>query len=62
VTEEGRRTILQLKHQRNSREFYASSYDIYRAVLLGGANTAAQAQEWLRSQKEPRQESRPPSY
>src|SRR5688500_1882398 len=28
MTEEGRRTILQLKHERNSRQFYASSHDI----------------------------------
>lgn len=62
MSEEGRRTILQLKHQRNSREFYASSHDICRAVLLGSATTAAESQEWLRLQKQPRRESRPPSY
>src|SRR5437016_2395555 len=37
MTEEGRQTILRLKHLRNSRRFGVSSYDIYRAVLLGNA-------------------------
>jgi hypothetical protein len=62
MTDEGRRTILQLKHERNSRQFYASSYDITRAVLLGSATSATEAQEWLRQQKERRSESRRPSY
>ena len=47
MTEVRRRTILQLKFEKRARRFEASSYDIYRAVLLGGATNATQARAWL---------------
>jgi hypothetical protein len=51
LTEESRRAILRLKHLRNAGVWRAASFDIYRAVLLGGAREPAEAEEWLRSTK-----------
>lgn len=52
LTEEGRRTILYLKHLRQSGSWGASSFDIYRAVLLGGARDPSGVEEWLRQANE----------
>src|SRR5438874_1904168 len=49
MTDERRRTILSLKHLRSRGQLRASSYDIYRAVVLGGARDAAETSAWLRS-------------
>ena len=47
MTDELRRAILHLKHLRSGGELRACSFDIYRAVLLGGARNAAEVSEWL---------------
>jgi hypothetical protein len=52
ITDEQRVTILELKQMRNSGHLKASSYDICRAVILGGARDAAAAREWLRKEQE----------
>src|SRR5262249_43319984 len=51
---EQQRTILALKHLRNTGNWKASSYDIYRAVLLGGARNPSEADSWLRKEQEPK--------
>lgn len=51
LTPESRGTILRLKHQRSSHSVSVSSYDIYRAVLLGEAGDLEEACEWLRQQE-----------
>ena len=52
ITDKQRLSILQLKQLRNSGHLQASSYDIYRAVILGGARDAAAARQWLRKEQE----------
>jgi hypothetical protein len=52
MTEEGRRTILRLKHLRRSGAWRPSSFDIYRAVLRGGAQDSSEVDEWLRRENE----------
>jgi len=47
ITDEARLAILQLKQMRNAGQLPASSYDIYRAIILGGARDADAAREWL---------------
>jgi hypothetical protein len=51
MTDEARRTILRLKHERTTHHLAAPSFDIYRAVLLGHATTVTEMQDWLRMQK-----------
>jgi len=50
MTEDARRAILRLKHLRTARQFAATSYHIYRAVLLGGVRDVAEARAWLRTE------------
>lgn len=59
LTAASQRTILSLKHLRNTRAFAVSSYDIYRAVLLGGAQTVADVQAWLRANPATANQARP---
>jgi hypothetical protein len=47
MTAECRLAILNLKQDRNAGLWKASSFDIYRAVLLGRARTISQANDWL---------------
>jgi hypothetical protein len=50
MTEEARRTILKLKHLKRTRHFSALSYEIYRAMLLGGAKEPEEVAAWLACQ------------
>jgi hypothetical protein len=47
VTEEARRTILRLKHLRNSGHLNADSFHLYQAVLIGGARELEEVRAWL---------------
>jgi hypothetical protein len=46
MTDEARRTILRLKEIKRSGGLKVCSYDIYRAVLLGGANHPEEIVAW----------------
>ena len=55
MTDEARDTILRLKQLKRSQGsgFPACSYDIYRAVLLGGATRPEEVQAWLVKEEKP---------
>jgi hypothetical protein len=47
MTEEARRTILRLKHLRNSGHLNSDSFHLYQAVLFGGAKELEEVRAWL---------------
>jgi hypothetical protein len=52
MTDAARRTILRLKELKRSGKLNACSYDIYRAVLLGGATCPDEVLAWMASQRD----------
>jgi hypothetical protein len=47
MTDDARRTILKLKHLRRTGHLNVPSFDLYRAVLLGGAREPEDVTAWL---------------
>jgi hypothetical protein len=59
MTDTARAAILRLKQLRRAGGLRAGSYDIYRAVLLGGARSPAEVERWLALEGTPAAEATP---
>jgi hypothetical protein len=53
MTEEDRRTILRLKHLRNSGHLHCDPFHLYQAVQLGGAKEPEEVHAWLNREAGP---------